>query len=294
MWKDLNMKFYTRFLLLLCLGVAPAGCARHWEPAWPEVASLSPSSNVSALLETADRCFAQAGDSSHVAQCVAAYQDVVAVDPANYSALVKLSTLDILQGTAHTTETSEKSDHFRRAMRYAELAMYTNPAFMGQVDGGRKPWEAASTLSAREAEAMLFWVTALQYEFKEGMNLAEKIVNVGWMKHGLVFLDRISAVAPEFGGGSVEFAKVVCYYALPAGLGGSVAQAEAYMQQAVDREDNWLLPRWARGKYYYPARGEDEKSLADLAWVAAQDPALYHDPYPWRVHFQEDAIGMLP
>jgi hypothetical protein len=40
-------------------------------------------------------------------------------------------------------------------------------------------------------------------------------------------------------------------------------------------------------------KGDGEAAKADLAWVAAQDPAAYRDPYPWRVHFQDDARKLL-
>ena len=56
---------------------------------------------------------------------------------------------------------------------------------------------------------------------------------------------------------------------------------------------DWLLPRWARGKYYYVIKKEPEKSRRDLQWVIDQDLSKYQDPYPWRVHFQNDARELL-
>jgi hypothetical protein len=178
-------------------------------------------------------------------------------------------------------------------MTYAELAMYTNPSFKARVDAGQQPWEAASTLGAGEVEAMFFWVTALQYEFKEGMSFPSKVINVDWLKHALVFLDRIESVAPEFGGGAVEFGKVICYIAMPESRGGSQAKSDEYMQKAIAKGGDWLLPRWGRGKYYLPIKGKKQEATPDLAWVAAQNPAAYRDPYPWRIYFQDDARQLL-
>lgn len=284
----------VRCCSIFSLGLLLSGCSLTWQAPWAEVRSPTPAAaEVQPLLEQAVATFATAADAAAVDAALAAYERVLAADPGNYRALVDAATLSILRGTAYTSNTSRKSDYFYQAMRYAELAMYTNLAFRARADAGAVPWEAADTLGAAEAEAMFFWVTALQYEFKEGMSLPSKVVNLVWLQRSLVFLDRIEVVAPDFGGGAVEFAKVICYVALPESRGGSKAKGEAYMQKAVAKADGWLLPRWGRGKYYYPIQGEKELGRQDLAWVAAQSLEQYQDPYPWRVHFRDDARAIL-
>jgi hypothetical protein len=113
------------------------------------------------------------------------------------------------------------------------------------------------------------------------------------MQKGLSYLNRIEKIDPEFGGGGVQFCKVICYYALPEFKGGSPKKGDDYMRKAVAKDTHWLLPRWARGKYYYVIKNEPEKSHRDLQWVAKQDLSMYRDPYPWRVHFQKDAQELL-
>lgn len=119
------------------------------------------------------------------------------------------------------------------------------------------------------------------------------IINIVWLQRALVFLDRIETVAPGFGGGSVELGKAICYLALPEFSGGSKQKGDEYMQKAIVKGDKWLLPRWARGKYYYPIQGDVEKSRLDLAWVASQPLEKYEDAYPWRVHFRNNAREIL-
>jgi len=269
------------------------GCALQRKPIWHQAGPNLPTPHTEILFAAARSAYANASDGPAVDHCIALHEAVLKDNPGQYQARVNAANLYILKGTAYTASSSAKSEAFRTAMSYAELAMYTNPQFKAQVDAGRQPWEAADSLGAREAEAMYFWVTALQYEFKEGMSLPSKIVNISWLPRALVFLDRIDAVAPDFGGGGVEVAKMICYYVLPKSRGGSKLKAEACMQKAMVKGDGLLLPRWARGKYYLPAKGQKEAAAADLAWVAAQDPAAFRDVYPWRVHFQHDARQLL-
>lgn len=282
---------FRRILVVALLSLL-CGCTLSWQPSWPAAPTAGAPAEVQPLLAQATAGFAAADDAAAVDAALAAYERVLAVDPGNYRALVDAATLSILRGTAYTSSSSRKSEYFYQAMRYAELAMYTNRDFKARADAGARPWEAAETLGADEAEAMFFWATALQYEFKEGMSLPSKVVNLVWLQRALVFLDRVEQVAPDFGGGAVEFGKVICYVALPESRGGSKAKGEEYMQKAVAKGDHWLLPRWGRGKYYYPILGRKELAKQDLAWVAAQDLSAYRDAFPWRVHFRDDARGL--
>ena len=269
------------------------GCAFHREPVWKQAGSDRQTERTDALFAAAGKCFSTAGDGVAVNSCIAMQEAVLKNNPGHYQARVNAATLYILKGTAYSDSSSAKSAAFMQAMDHAELAMYTNPNFKAQVDAGRQPWEASDTLGAAEAEAMFFWVTALQYEFKEGMSLPAKVINVDWLQHALTFLDRIEKVAPDFGGGGVEFGKVICYLVLPKSKGGSDEKGDEFMTKALARGDGWLLPRWAHGKYYLPMRGQKQAATAELSWVAAQDLTKYRDPYPWRVHFQDDARELL-
>ncbi len=279
--------------LLTVFALALSGCAMQWTEQWQQAGVNTPTEQSTELLLQAQTLFEKANDRESLLDSIAAYDKVLAANPGDTTALTMLSTQKILLGTAYTQSSQEKSRYFRRAMTYAERAMYTNPSFKNLADNGIAPWDAAHALGKNDAQAMFFWVTALQYEFKEGMNLAQKIVNINWMKKGLIFLDRIEEVDPEFGGGAVEFAKVICYYALPTSRGGSKMKGDQYMELAVERSGKRLLPRWARGKYFYPIKDENEKARQDLEWVAGQDLSQFDDPYPWKVHFQENARELL-
>jgi hypothetical protein len=270
-----------------------SGCALRREPVWSQAGADRPSERTASLFAAAREAFDTAADGGAVDRAITLHEAVLKENPGHYPSRVEAANLYILKGTAYTASASTKSEAFRQAMNHAELAMYTNPGFKAQVDAGRQPWEAAGALGAAEVEAMYFWVTALQYEFKEGMSLPSKIINISWLPRALVFLDRIEVVAPDFGGGGVEVAKMICLHVLPKSRGGSKAKAAEYMQKAIAKSEGRLLARWARGKYYLPAKGEKGAAAADLMWVAAQDPKAFRDPFPWRVHFQEDARRIL-
>ncbi len=274
-------------LLSLCM---LSGCGRkNWQSSWQEARQATGSQQAELLYAEARKKLEQAADLDSILTSMDLMQRVLATDPAHREALAYLGNLHILVGTAYTIDQEEKIFHFRQAMKYCELSMYVNRQFREAVKDGKEPWVACHTLQAEDAPAMLFWVTALQYEFKEGMSLPGKIINVGWLQHGITFLDRIEHVAPEFGNGAVEFAYSICYLALPSLLGGDIDLGKSYLEKSIERGTGYLLPTWGKGKYFHQVTGDLEGARKDLRWVASQKPEDYKDLYPWRMHFITDA-----
>jgi hypothetical protein len=285
-------KYVCRWLIVFSIAFV-AGCAFSWESALNLAKDDIPTPDSNLKRVRADSLYNQVDDLSSLATAIESYHAVLKTNPGDYLALVQLSNLHILMGTAYSRSRADKSLNFKKAMHYAELAMYTNSLFRARVRQGKRPWQAADRLGKAETEAMFFWVTALQYEFKESMNLAEKIRNVAWLGKGLIFLNRIEEVNPGFGGGAVEFAKFITYYVLPESKGGSKAKGVTYLQKAVARSQRRLMPRWGRAKYYYEMTGNAQAARADMQWVVSREPQMVDDPYPWRVYFQNDAAAYL-
>ncbi len=284
------MSIKTAVVVVLLSVFMLSGCGtKNWHSSWHEAGQASGATQVEPLYAKARKRLEQAADLAGIRASMESLQLVVAAEPAHREALAYLGNIHILLGTAYTVNKEEKIAHFHQAMKFCELSMYVNPQFRAAVRDGKTPWEASLTLQAEDAPAMLFWVTALQYEFKEGMTLPEKIVNVGWLKHGITFLDRIKQVAPEYGNGAVEFAYSICYLALPSLLGGDNDLGKDYLEQSLAKGKGYLLPTWGKGKYFHQVTGDLKSARNDLLWVASQKPEDYQDLYPWRIYFINDA-----
>lgn len=288
------MLIQNRVLVVLISLCLLAGCGKkNWQSPWHEAGQATSSAQVERLYAEARAKLDQAADRNSIIASMDSMQRVLAADPAHKEALAYLGNLHILLGTAYTDDVEEKITHFRTAMKYCELSMYVNPQFRAAVGDGKEPWEASQTLQTEDAPAMLFWVTALQYEFKEGMTLPAKIINVGWLRHGITFLDRVAQVAPEFGNGAVEFAYSICYLALPSLFGGDTDLGKNYLEKSIARGKGYLLPTWGKGKYFHQVTGDLKSAREDLRWVASQKPEEFKDLYPWRMHFITDAKEQL-
>jgi hypothetical protein len=81
-------------------------------------------------------------------------------------------------------------------MVYAEGAMFTNPSFRQSIQQGEPTWVACRVLSVREMDALLLWVNAVFYAYKEGQGYIGQVINfrlrmasgVRGTLHGMPFL----------------------------------------------------------------------------------------------------------
>ncbi|MEE4243030.1 MAG: TRAP transporter TatT component family protein [Desulfopila sp.] len=284
------MKMAVRAIVLLFVCVLCSACGQgpwlsgssfHWNDGKAGQAEF--------LYSRAYSNFEKASTLTELLEVQEDLEAVIAIEPTHKEALAYLGNLHILLGAAYTLDRTVKRDHFRQSRKYCERAMLTNTAFREAVKDGANPWESAMNLEGEDAPAMLFWVTALQYEFKEGMTIIEKILNIQDLRVCLAFLDRISLTAPKFGGGAVQFAYAVSYSAPPSFLGGDKELGRYYLDRALIEGKGYLMPVWGKGKYYHQVTGDMENARRDLLWVARQDPDHFHDFYPWRLYFIADA-----
>jgi hypothetical protein len=268
----------------------------QWQAQWP--ADRTPPhavahTELALRLEAARASENRAVDHEGLKRAMAAQESVLQVAPYEYRALVALSNQSILLGAAFDQTTAERSDSFRRAMRLAERAMYTNPQFRRLVDAGVPPWEASAALGQREMEAMMFWSTAVLYQFKDVMGWPAKIANVRWIKRIGPFLMRMQELDPDWGGGAIQFSLSLYYGILPGFMGGDTARSDALLDEAVRYGAPWMLSRWGRAKYFQVRDGNRDGFRSDCEWVIARDPAASGEAFYWRVYFRRDARQML-
>lgn len=278
---------------LLCGAAFLAGCM-SWKTSYPAIHEPDPTAagGLPARLAEADRLAGAAGDRESLQAAVAAYEEVLEVDGANFHALSELGHLYVLLGAAYGKDSGEKGRFYRQASDYNARAMYTNPEFRKLVDGGATLAEASRVLDEREMDAMGFWCQALFYYYKERLGALGRILNFKWILAAQTVLARMAEVDPDWQRGGLTFSNGIIYIALPKAAGGDKAKAKECVDGAVAKHPDVIRNRWGRAKYYYTVMGNKEAFRKDLEWVLKQDPRGW-GPYAWNVYFQDDAKRML-
>ena len=279
-------------LLLAC--PAMAGCLSfrpEWNSTQPAAATASRAGD--ADLALAREASQRAVDAESLRAAMAAYEKVLAEDPQNYDAIVTLADHAILMGTAYTEARDAKRKLYDRAMRLGERAMYTNPDFKSRADGGARPWEACSVLTEKEMAAMMVWMTALLYNFKECMSSPVRMFNIRWMTHLDPMLDRMEQLDESWEEGAVPFTRAFYDFVVPHSLGGDRAKAAGSFARAVELGPTRLVNRWGRARFFDVLTKNREGFVDDLQWVATRDPEACSDAPAWKAYVQRDAKALL-
>ncbi len=283
-------------LLLLVLIVTFTADCMGWRPEWNRVdtaGTRAAGGATKASLEQAREASQHAVTADALHAAMAAHELVLAQDAQNYASLVALADHSILLATAYTESRGAKREFYERAMRLAERAMYTNPDFKRLADGGARPWVACSVLTEREMGAMMAWMTALLYKFKECMSPPVRVVNVRWITRLDPILDRMEQIDEKWEGGAVPFTRAFYYFILPRSLGGDRELAASSFARAVELGPTRVLSRWGRAKFFHVLMKDRAGFVEDLEWVASRDVQGAPDPPAWSAYIQRDATRLL-
>ncbi len=281
--------------LFLCLALAASmglGCM-VWAPQWPDVSVPSVPADTAGRLEEADGLGRRADSRNGIEAAIAAYKAVLEVEPAHYQSSVTLAHLHLLLGDAYASTTKKKRDYFKTAMAYAERAMFTNPAFRESIRRGESTWEACRVLGMREMEAMLFWVNAVFYTYKESLGFIGQVINFRWVRRARSVMAHMTSIDPDWEGGVLHFTWGVYYLSIPESVGGDRKKSAEYFRKAIEVGPDWLLNRWGRAKYFHAKMKNPQGFREDLEWVISQDVGQSPGHAAWNAFFMRDARQML-
>ena len=282
-----NAPWLIRSILMLVI-LSVSSCT-SWEPGWTYSQQATASGEIDALLKRANEQSLEAVNKDKLQALLTTYEEILAIQPDHRETLTDLCSYYTLLGAGYTSDRSDKAEVYIQAIRYCEKAMYLNPAFMQRVDQGENVWEAASLLTAEDADAMGYWATAVLYYFKEVVPDPLKVFDARWMTRARIVMERVETVNPEWSGGANYFNLGIYYLAVPKAMGGDMDKAQAYFEKSATSGPDWLLTPWGKAKYYYPLTGDRQAFIQDLEWVLARNPSETGEPYPWSVYFQTQA-----
>ncbi len=286
------------FLVLLAMvALGLGGCttprSASWAPGW-----VGPAAGERRLVAAEERAEARRlGDAidspDSAAKAIRAWEAIAAAQPDEPEAWVELGCLRLLEGAAYRQGSRERLRCYVAGIQACERAMATNPEFLRRVQAGEPAWQAAAALGPREMGAMHFWSTGIFYIFRDCLGLFGRIANVGKMEAAKTMLQHMDAIDPAWEEHTTTFSWGIYYLAMPAARGGDKARARECFDRAVALGANRALPRWGRGKYFYPAVGERAAGRADLMAVAERDLEALGGNKSWNRYFKAEAARLL-
>ena len=285
----------NRYLILLALfALGFGGCLNtQWAPGWTQP-PISDGRPAPADALAAARRLGDAADSPETTRAaIRAWETVATARPNDPEAWIEIACLRLLEGAAYRQRAGDRLLCYTAALQDCERAMATNPEYLRRVQAGQNAWEAAAALGPRELGAMNFWSTGVFYLFRDCLGPFGRIANVAKMDGAKAMLQRMDAIDPTWEEHTTTFSWGIYFLAMPSSHGGDKARARECFDRAVALGEHRLLPRWGRGKYFYPAVGETEAARADLEAVAARDLDGLGGNRSWNRYFKAEAARLL-
>lgn len=279
---------------IVVVGLSLSACMK-WKPSWnpSDLSDPDPVAVSSSAIEAAKSLSREAHDAETLQEAIDAWEAIRRADPSDSMALAAIADHSILMATAYTTRTTEKRALYETARAYSELGMYANPEFKALADQGLRPWEACHVLGPDEMQAMLGWMTAVLYNFKECMSGVARVFNIRWISRIDPMLNRMEEIDANWQDGAIPFNRGFYYFVLPGSLGGDKKQAAVEFARAVETGPDRLVFRWGRARFFRVVTKDREGFREDLEWVIEQGQRPTADPPPWAAYVREDARLLL-
>ena len=255
--------------------------------------TLSSGESLTLDKDALERISASIETEAELSRSIELHKQFISENPHERIILDSLANQIILQAAAYTQSRTEKKKLFGEVMAICAESMRTQVGFRNRLDSGETLWEAVDALEAENMDAMLFWVTALLYTFKEGMVQPQQIINSPWIKRALVVLEHMESIDREWNGGAILFSKSLVYHAIPESIGGNQLLAKQLVDEANAISGDWMLSKWGRAKYFDSRNGDVEAMKSDLEAVILLNDVQGGEARYWRKYFVEDAKDLL-
>jgi tetratricopeptide (TPR) repeat protein len=282
------------FLRLACPVIAclVSGCML-WTPQWQQADSLMPDSDVSWLVEQAEDKTQTIADRRSMIEAIEAYETVLTSNPTHFETLTKLAKLYVLLGDAYTDGIPEKKAHYRRAMRYSEQALYTQPEFKGRILQGEATWDACRGVGPNGMNAMSTWNMAVLMMYRDCLGPTGRLLNYRWMQRVKQVLERMTRIDPTWGRGFLDVQWGLYYASTPEILGGDLVKSARHFDRAIDQSPEQHLNRWFRARYCYQALGDKQAFIADMQTVAGHPIDENREGGAWVAYCRRNAAESL-
>jgi len=265
------MNVYKPVLVLVAALMFVGGCAR-WSHGWDMKAwKSSGRQDVEEVKTYAARLEKSAVTRDQVQRLIESLKYVVAAEPDNLDATVRLAQAWIVKGVGHSRDSGDKGDSLRRAITISERAMSLDPAFVAAVravPGGKgKVSDAIGTLDAKYASAAAVWALATLLYYEESLSEVLKITNRHLIDDVAAVLNWMDRVAPAYGEGMTLALRGMAAAVSP---GAQMVNVSDMFDAAVVAGPKSMLNLWLRGVYLYRnfgdkvSEGADFKAIRDL------------------------------
>lgn len=259
--------------LAAMLTLSAVGCGKH-PGSYDATASVrGEQTGAQAAVAEAEALWEQRDDAEKLAKALELYQRALDVDPANRTALERLTRGWYLYGDSHTDDKDAKIERWGNAIAWGTRCLSLNEAFAQSIRDGGKEKDAAA-FATREDVPCLYWTASAIGKWGKIQGLPKTLKHLPTVK---AYITRIGELDPEyyyFGPARYWGA----YYAvLPSFAGQDLGKSSEYFAASIAGAPSYLATRVLRAELLAVKTEDVATFVHDLQFVidfdVSSDPA---------------------
>lgn len=233
-----------------------------------EGAANTSDGKAAAKLEEADGLWAERLDPEKLKSALAAYEEAVALDPANRHAYERLVRGWYFYGDGHTTNVDEQVERWGVAIEWGAKCMALNDAFKAKIDAGEK--EKDAVVAATKADVpCLYWLSSALGKWGKAQSLSKTLKHLPTVK---AYMSKCEELDPTYNNYGPARYWGAYYSALPSFAGRDFEKSAEYFEASIQGAPNYLGTRVLRAEMLAVGTGDEALFDQDLAVVLKGDP----------------------
>ncbi len=200
---------------------------------------------IAAKLEEAQGMWAARSDASKLHATLLAYEEVLAMDPANRTALQRLTRGWYLYGDAHADEKETKIERWGKAIEYGATCLALNPDIAERIQQGERERDAVASATIADVPC-LYWSASAIGKWGKIQGLSKTLKNLPTVKAYIGRAEELNATFYHYGPARYWGS----YYAvLPSFAGQDLDRSAEYFTASIEGAPDYLGTRVLRATY---------------------------------------------
>ena len=247
------------FLALTACGGKSPGAITAPIPA----ATSADEAMVAAKLAEAEGMWAAREDAAKLHATLLAYEEVLAMDPVNRTAIQRLTRGWYLYGDAHTSEKEQKVERWGKAIEYGARCLALNPDIAERIQQGERERDAVASATAADVPC-LYWSASALGKWGKIQGLSKTLKHLPTVK---AYIGRAEALNPTFYHYGPARYWGSYYAVLPSFAGQDLARSAEYFAASIEGAPDYLGTRVLRAEYLAVATEDVAMFDQDIRFV---------------------------
>ena len=220
------------------------------------------------LMSEADGLWEDRADEGKLQDALAKYEAIVAADPTNRKALIRLTRGWYFWGDAFSDDKDTKVERWTRSIEWGKRCIALNSEVADQINQGAKEKDAIQSAQRPDA-GCIYWTATALGKWGKIQSLSKTLKHLPTVK---AYVAKVEELDPSYYHYGPARYWAAYYAALPSFAGQDMDKSAEYFEAAIEAAPYYLPTRVLRAEYLAVGVQDANMFAQDLHHVLNADP----------------------